>query len=52
MPVKSKAQMRFMEGIAHGMKPKSGNGPSKKVAEEFVSATKTTKGLPERKPKK
>jgi hypothetical protein len=52
MPVKSKAQMRFMEGIAHGMTPRGGKGPSKAVAEEFVSATKTTKGLPERKAKK
>ena len=52
MPVKSKAQMRYMEMIAHGGKPKAGGGPSEKVAKEFVSATKTTKGLPERKPKK
>jgi len=49
MPVKSKAQMRFMQGIAHGMKPRGGKGPSKEVAKEFVSATKTTKGLPEKK---
>lgn len=49
MPVKSKAQMRYMEMIAHGGKPSTGGGPSKKVAQEFVSATPTTKGLPERK---
>jgi hypothetical protein len=28
-----------MAGIAHGMKPRSGIGPSKEVAEEFVHAT-------------
>jgi hypothetical protein len=33
MPSKSKAQHNFMEAIAHGEKPKSGKGPSKKVAE-------------------
>jgi len=49
VPVKSKAQMRYMEMIAHGGKPSTGGGPSKKVAQEFVSATPTTKGLPERK---
>ncbi len=38
MPSKSAAQHAFMEGIAHGMKPKGGNGPSKAVAEEFVQA--------------
>lgn len=38
MPSKSQAQHNYMEGIAHGMKPKSGKGPSKAVAEEFVKA--------------
>lgn len=39
MPAKSPAQYRFMAGIAHGMKPKKGKGPSKDVAEEFVHKT-------------
>lgn len=38
MPSVSAKQHRFMEGIAHGMKPKGGDGPSKAVAEEFVQA--------------
>lgn len=38
MPSKSAAQHAFMEGIAHGMKPKSGKGPSVAVAKEFVQA--------------
>jgi len=40
VPSKSKAQHNFMEAIAHGEKPKSGHGPSKKVAEEFVKHDK------------
>ena len=32
-----------MEGIAHGMKPTGGKGPSKAVAEDFVAAD-TAKG--------
>jgi hypothetical protein len=28
-----------MAGIAHGMKPRRGGGPSKALAEEFVHAT-------------
>ena len=40
MPSKSAKQHRFMEGIAHGMKPRSGKGPSVKVAQEFVAADK------------
>lgn len=43
MPAKSPEQYRFMAGIAHGMKPKDGKGPGKKVAKEFVD--KTPKGL-------
>lgn len=39
MPAKSAKQFRFMAGIAHGMKPKSGVGPSPEVAKEFVSKT-------------
>ena len=43
MPAKSAKQFRFMAGIAHGMKPNSGIGPSKKVAEEFIKKTPKTK---------
>jgi hypothetical protein len=43
MPAKSSKQYRLMAGIAHGMKPKGGIGPSKEVAEEFVNATPTKK---------
>ena len=38
MPSKSAKQHRFMEGIAHGMKTRSGKGPSVAVAREFVAA--------------
>lgn len=40
MPSKSKKQHNMMEAIAHGAKPKSGKGPSPKVAKEFVAADK------------
>jgi hypothetical protein len=52
MPSRSKKQHNFMEGIAHGMKPRKGKGPSKAVAQEFVAADKGTKlqNLPERSP--
>jgi hypothetical protein len=43
MPAKSAKQYRFMAGIAHGMKPRSGVGPSKEVAEEFVHKTDSSK---------
>ena len=43
MPAKSNKQYRFMAGIAHGMKPKSGIGPSPEVAEEFVKKTSKEK---------
>ena len=39
MPVKSAKQMRFMQGIAHGMKPNKGVGPSPEVAKEFIEKT-------------
>jgi hypothetical protein len=39
MPAKSAKQFRFMAGIAHGMKPRGGVGPSPEVAKEFVSKT-------------
>lgn len=38
MPSTSPAQHRFMEGIAHGMKPRIGKGPSVAVARDFVKA--------------
>src|SRR6266850_3944175 len=38
MPSVSGAQHRLMEGIAHGMTPRGGKGPSVKVAKEFVKA--------------
>jgi len=37
MPVKSEKQRRFFEAIAHGAKPKGGLGPSKEVAQKFLS---------------
>ncbi len=40
MPSTSKKQHNFMEGIAHGMTPRSGKGPSPAVAKEFVAADK------------
>lgn len=40
MPSSSAKQHRFMEGIAHGMKPRKGKGPSVAVAKEFVAADK------------
>ena len=39
MPAVSGKQYRFMAGIAHGMKPYKGKGPSKEVAKEFVDKT-------------
>lgn len=39
MPAKSGKQYRFMQAIAHGAEPKSGEGPSQAVAKEFVDAT-------------
>jgi len=43
MPVKSAKQYNFMAGIAHGMKPNKGVGPSPEVAKEFVSKTSAAK---------
>lgn len=43
MPAKSAKQYRFMQGIAHGMKPKSGKGPSPEVAREFIDKTPARK---------
>ena len=40
MPAKSAKQYRFMQMMAHNPeKSKSGKGPSKKVAQEFVDKT-------------
>ena len=39
MPAKTSKQFRFMAGIANGMKPKKGIGPSPEVAEEMVRKT-------------
>ena len=36
MPFRSVKQRNFFEGIAHGMKPKNGKGPSVKVAKKFI----------------
>lgn len=43
MPAVSGKQYRFMAGIAHGMKPRKGIGPSPEVAEEFVHKTAAKK---------
>lgn len=39
MPAVSSRQYKFLAGIAHGMKPKGGVGPSQDVAEEMVHKT-------------
>jgi hypothetical protein len=43
MPAVSGKQYRFMAGIAHGMKPMGGKGPSEEVAEDFVKKTPADK---------
>ncbi len=43
MPAKSAAQYKFMQGIAHGMKPRKGVGPSPAVAQEFINKTAAKK---------
>ena len=43
MPSKSAAQHRLMEGIAHGMTPRSSHAPSVAVAKDFVEADKGKK---------
>jgi len=35
--IKSGKQFRFLEGIAHGMKPSKGKGPSSDVANKMLS---------------
>lgn len=46
MPSKSAKQHKFMMAVAHGMKPRSGKGPSVKVAKEFVAADSMQSGNP------
>lgn len=43
MPAVSSKQYKFMAGIAHGMKPNKGVGPSQEVAKEFVDKTSPAK---------
>ena len=43
MPTVSGRQYRLMAGIAHGMKPRSGIGPSPDVAKEMVAKTPSKK---------
>jgi hypothetical protein len=43
MPAKSAKQFKFMAGIAHGMKPNKGLGPSEEVAKEFLNPKKKKK---------
>ena len=43
MPAVSGKQYRLMQGIAHGMKPRKGVGPSPEVAREFVEKTSAKK---------
>ena len=38
MPSVSAKQAKFMRAVAHGMKPRGGKGPSRKVAKEFMQA--------------
>lgn len=44
MPAKSARQYRFMQAIAHGMKPRGhGIGPTPEQAKEFVQKTAPSK---------
>lgn len=43
MPAVSGKQYRFMQAMAHGAKSKTGYGPSKAVAEEFIHKTSPKK---------
>jgi hypothetical protein len=51
MPSTTPKQARFMAGIAHGMRPYGGKGPSKAVAKEFNKADAGT-GILRRRPGK
>jgi hypothetical protein len=46
MPSRTPRQAKFMRAVAHGMKPKSGKGPSVAVAKEFVRADARKKKKP------
>ncbi len=48
MPVVSKAQNRFMQAASHDPAFAKRAGIKQSVATEFVAATGSTKGLPER----
>lgn len=50
MPFSSKQQAKLMHAIARGAKPRKGKGPSRKVAREFVKASRGMKvsRLPQR----
>jgi hypothetical protein len=43
MPSVSPKQAKFMRAVAHGMKPRSGHGPSVAVAKEFMHADEARK---------
>lgn len=51
MPVKSKAQEKLMQGIAHGTIPPKG-GLTKEKAAEFLNKTPKNANLPEKAKKK
>ena len=51
--IKSKAQLRMMQAIVHGAKPKGGEGPSAATAREIIGPKGTHYGkLPEKVKKK
>jgi len=51
VPAESKAQLRFMQAMLHGAKPKGGRKPpSKKVVREYTKGV-SAKDLPEKKKK-
>ena len=52
MPFKSGKQKRFMEGIAHGMKPYAKDAPSPEVAQKFVADSEDIQATPKRGPRK
>lgn len=54
MPFSSRQQAKMMYAIASGAKPRKGKGPSRKVAQEFVKASRgmDLSRLPKRAPKR
>lgn len=54
MPFKSKAQERFIRGVANGMKPAGrGTGMTREQAKKFIAHSgRSRKDLPEHAPKK